>query len=851
MPEPIIPSQKLSTGWLFEMAWRDSRKNRSRLFLFISSIIFGIAALVAIYTFGYNVKQDVDDQAATLIGADLSISSNKPVDAKVLPMLNSLGDKRSQERSFASMVYFPKGKGTRLVQIRALQGDFPYYGNLETIPAAAGAGFKNGKKALVDQTLMLQFNARVNDSIKVGNITFLIAGILNKAPGQTGISAGIAPIVYIPLQYLDKTGLLEKGSRITSTYYYKYSRQVNVTRLVKGLEPKLEKAGLNYDTIDTRKENTGRSFEDLTKFLSLVGFIALLLGCVGVASAIHIYIREKIPSIAIMRCLGVRAGQAFVIYLIQIVGIGLLGSVIGAALGTLIQHLLPLVFKDFLPITVSTAISWAAVGQGILLGVIISVLFALLPLIAIRNISPLNTLRLSYENINLLADPLRWLVYALIVSFIVLFTYFQLNNWLGSVLFTVGILIAFLLLTLIARALMKLAQWLISGSWSYLWRQGFANLYRPNNQTIILIVSIGLSTTFIGTLFFIQSMLVKQVSLSAGANSANMILFDIQTSQKKPLGILTARYRLPVLQQVPVVTMRLDQVNGKTAADIKKDTAYRVSARVFANELRATYRDTLIPTEKITAGEWKGRAVAGAAVPVSVEDKFAKRNHLQVGDKLLFNVQGSPVQAVIASTRSVNWSKMQTNFLIVFPAGILEDAPQFFAMLTHTPSKQASAAYQQAVVKQFPNVSMIDLGQILTVLDDLLDKLGDIIKFMGGFSIITGIVVLIASVRISKYQRIQESVLLRTMGASRRQILTISALEYFFLGALSALTGTLIAFAGSYLLAKYSFEIPFRADLGPAAGIFAAISLLTVVIGLLNSRGILNRPPLEILRGDG
>lgn len=834
------------------MAWRDSRKNRSRLLLFISSIIFGIAALVAIYSFGYNLKHDVDNQAATLIGADLTVSSNRaPTDTSVKTMLAKLGDRRSEERNFASMVYFPKGNGTRLVQVRALQGEFPYYGELETTPTSANKDFRTGKKALVDQTIMLQFNAHVGDSIKVGNITFLIDGLLNKAPGQTNISAGVAPIVYIPLQYLQQTGLQQKGSRINYSYYYKYDHEVDMPKIVKGIEPTIEKFDLNYDTIDTKKESTGRSFADLTHFLSLVGFIALLLGCVGVASAIHIYIREKIASIAIMRCLGVRAKEAFMIYLIQIIGIGLLGSVIGAALGSIIQHLLPYIFKDFLPLTVSTYISWMAIGQGVLLGIIISLLFALLPLIAIRNISPLNTLRMSYENINLLRDPLRWLVYTLIIGFIMVFSWFQLQNWLASLFFTLAILVAFLILTLIAKGLMIVAKLVLRNSWSYLWRQGFANLYRPNNQTITLIVSIGLSTAFICTLFFIQSMLIRQVSITATTNSANMIVFDIQTGQKKNIDAVTARHHMPIIQQVPVVTMRIESINGKTEADAKKDTSKKgMGRRLYRNEFRATYRDTLYPSEKVLEGKWVAHAGKTGDVPVSIEERFSKRAHLKVGDHMVFNVQGSPMPAIISSIRSVNWNKLQTNFELVFPAGVLEDAPQFYALITHVPSKKASASYQQDVVKQFPNVSVIDLGQILSVLDDLLDKVGDIIKFMGAFSILTGIVVLIASVRISKYQRIQESVLLRTMGASRKQILTITALEYFFLGSLSALTGTLIAYVGSFLLAKYSFDIPFSADLLPASGIFAAIALLTIAIGLLNSRGILNKPPLEILRRD-
>jgi putative ABC transport system permease protein len=846
-----MEKRKLNIPWLFNMAWRDSRRNRSRLLLFISAIVFGIAALVAIYSFRYNLENDIDSQAATLVGADLAVYSGKPAPSNIQPLLDSLGDRKSQERTFVSMIYFPADSGTRLVQVHALQGAFPYYGSLETVPESAGQSFRSSKSALVDKVLMLQFNAHVGDSVKIGNLTFLIAGTLNKAPGQTGMSAGVAPSVYIPLQYLQQTGLTQKGSRINYSYYFKFDHAVDIKKLVKNIDPRLDKADMNYETVEMRKENTGRSFGDLTHFLALVGFIALLLGCVGVASAIHIYIREKIASIAIMRCLGVTSRQAFLIYLIQILGIGIVGSLIGAFAGAFIQQLLPILMKDFIPFQISTGISWLAVGQGVLLGMIISVLFALLPLISIRNISPLNTLRMSYENINLMRDPLRWLVYALIGAFVITFTYIQLDSWIASIFFTIGISIAFLILTFMAWLLMKVVRAALQNSWSYLLRQGFANLYRPNNQTIILIVSIGLSTAFICTLFLIQSMLMRQVNLSSGVNQANMLLFDIQTSQKNGIGDLTREHKLPVIQQVPIVTIRLEKVNGKTAEDVKKDSKSQVSKRAFSNEYRVTYRDTLTQSEKIIDGDWQGKAQPGKDIPISIEEGFSKRNHIKVGDHLTFNVQGLSMATVVTSMRQVNWNKIQTNFQVVFPKGVLEDAPQFYVELTHVPDAKGSAHFQQAMVRKYPNVSIIDLGQVISIVDDLLDKIGYIIRFMSAFSIITGIVVLIASVRISKYQRIQESVLLRTLGASRKQIFAITALEYIFLGALSALTGILIAVCGSWLLAKYSFEIPFGINVLPVLALFAIVALLTLVIGLINSRGVLTKPPLEILRSNG
>ncbi len=848
--EPVDYKRPVQFGWLLQMAWRDSRKNRSRLFLFISSIVLGIASLVAIYSFGFNLRHDIDNQAAELVGADMVISGNKPVSPQVKTLINSLGDRKSSQRSFVSMVLFTKNQGTRLVEVRALEGAFPYYGSIETTPVSAASTFRKNKQVLADRNLMLQFNAHPGDSLKIGNVTFAIAGILEKAPGQTSLSASVAPVVYMPLSYLQQTGLMQRGSRINYSYYIKYDRQENIEKLTAKIEPRLDKEDLNLQTVASQKEQTSRSFEDLTRFLALVGFVALLLGCIGVASSIHIYVREKLQAIAIMRCLGVKSTEAFLIYLIQIVIIGFIGSVIGAALGTLIQQVLPIAFKDFLPIAITVDISWGSIGTGILLGVVISLLFALLPLVSVRNISPLNTLRMSFEENAPKRDPLKWLVYILILAFIVGFTYLQLNNWKQAIAFTGFVLLAFLVLTGLATLIMWLLRKFLPLSWSYLFRQGFANLYRPNNQTIILLVSIGLGTAFISTLFFIQSILLSRINLSSGGNQPNLILFDIQTTQQKLVTDLTKQQHLPVMGMVPIVTIRLQELNGKTAAFYKKDTALKIPNPVFSREYRVSYRDSLVSSEKITSGDWIGKANANAIIPISVEEKFADHNHLKIGDKMLFNVQGVSMETRIASFRKVNWNRIQTNFLVLFPAGVLEQAPQYFVFTTHVPSAAASAKYQQAIVKSFPNISIIDLALVLKLLDDILGKISFVIRFMAGFSIVTGLIVLVASVLISKYQRIQESVLLRTLGASKKQILIITGLEYFFLGSIAALTGILISVPGSWALAKYSFDTPFSPPLLPVIILFFIVALTTVFIGLFNSRSILNKPPLEVLRSD-
>jgi len=657
-------------------------------------------------------------------------------------------------------------------------------------------------------------------------------------------------VVYIPLKYLEQTGLSQKGSRINYNFYYKFGENVDVDVLAEKLKPRLDKAEMDGETIESRKEETGRSFEDMTEFLALVGFIALLLGCIGVASAIHIYIREKINTIAVLRCLGASSKQAFIIYLIQIVGIGLIGSVIGALLGTLIQQFLPLVLQDFLPVAITVNISWYAIAQGLLLGLIISILFALLPLVSVRNISPLNTLRISSQETSLFRDPVKWLVYLLILLFVFAFTYLQMGSIRKTIYFTGGVLFAFIVLSSLAYTMMWLARKFFPSSWSYLWRQGFANLFRPNNQTLILVVSIGLGTAFICTLFFVQDILINRVTMSSSKNQPNMVLFDIQSEQRQAVTALTRKMNLPVIQEVPIVNMRMIAIKGRNAASFKKDSVLWEAKRALDREYRVTYRDSLSDSEKIISGKWTGTAGSDGLVKVSLEDGFARRIDVKVGDKLTFNVQGAPLETVVGSIRKVDWNRIQTNFLLIFPTGVLEDAPQFHVLLTQVPSNEVSANYQRAVVKAYPNISMIDLGLVLSVLDEILNKMGFVIRFMAAFSIVTGLIVLVASVLISKYQRIRESVLLRTLGASRKQILVITALEYFFLGALAAGAGIVLSLLASWGLARFSFETSFTPQMLPVLILFVLISSLTVLIGLFNSRGILNKPPLEVLRSE-
>ena len=837
--------------WLFQMAWRDSRRSRQRLLLFMSAIVLGIAALVAINSFGDNLARSINDQARELLGADLTLSWNRPPSRSTQQLMKTIGRDRAYEVSFASLVSIPKTGGVRLAQVKGLQGNFPYYGTWEVQPTSAIQAFRQGTQrvALVDDALLVQLGAQPGDSVRVGNLSFLITGRVNKTPGQAAVAATVAPTVFIPNQFLPKTGLLERGSRVAYKYYYQFAPGIDVEKYVKTIATRLDKEGVNYDTVAGRKRQTGRSFADLTKYLSLVAFVALLLGCVGVASAVQLYVKEKVASVAILRTLGASGRQAFLIYLIQTALMGLIGATVGAVAGSAVQLILPRVFGNFLPVTVDTALSGSAILGGIGTGLLIAVLFSLLPLLTIRNVSPLRAIRSSYEADLSGRDPLRWLVYLLVIGFIVGFAYLQTKNFALAVGFTGGLVVAFGILTGLGLGLIWLVRRFFPASWSYVWRQSLANLYRPNNQTLILVTSIGLGAFLIATLYLTQGLLLGRVELSGSGKQPNMVLFDIQNEQIASVRSLVNEQKLPILQEVPVVTMRLNDVNGRSTGASRKDTTFKTPNWAFTREYRVTYRDSLISSEKLVSG--KNAYQTNGVVYITMEKGFFDRMRLKLGDTLNFNVQGAPIQTIVSGTREVDWNRVQTNFLVVFPSGVLEQAPQFHVLMTKVPNNQISAQLQRQLVNRFPNVSAIDLGLILKTIDEILDQISFVIQFMALFSILTGLLVLASSVVISKYQRLRESVLLRTLGASRHQILRITALEYGLLGLLAALSGILLSIVGTWALARFVFEVPYRPSALPLLVVTAVVTALTILIGLFNSREVLVRPPLDVLRAEG
>lgn len=836
------------------MAWRDSRFSRHRLLLFSTSITLGIAALIAIGSLRHSLSQAIDQQARTLIGADLIISTSHSFRPEDEQFLHSLGEPQAREVRLNTMAVFPQSNGTRLVHLRALGGDFPFYGKMETMPVSAAHDFRDGARALVDESLLFQFHARVGGKIKMGEAAFTIAGALQKVPGDASAAASFAPRVYIPLEQLAATHLVKPGSVARYRAYVKFPPGVDVERRIATLVPHIQRLGLQYDTVEKRKKDLGESLENLYRFLNLIGFISLLLGAVGVASAIQSHLQEKIKTGAILRCLGASGATTVFIYLLQTSAMGLAGAMGGAVLGLLLQRLLPGVLNAMLPFALPSILVWEPVIRGMLIGLGICVLFALPPLLRFRRVSPLLVLRGSIDNHTPPSrrDPVVWLIYALIAASVTAFSISQSETWLRGLIFAGALGLAVGIFAGVAQILIVVVRKWFPHRASFVFRQGLANLYRPNNRTLLLTLSLGLGTFLLLSLFLTREVLLTQFRSIDRDDRPNIFLFDIQPSQSEAVAALVRSLHFPVLQQAPIVTMRLAEIKGRKASAVLADRQRKIPEWELEREYRSTYREKLSDTEKITAGQWIGRVAyhPGDVVPISLDQQIARDFGASIGDELVFDVQGVPIRTKIASLREIDWKRFQTNFFVVFPAGVLENAPRFDVLVSRVPAPADSARLQNAVVAKFPGVSALDLSSVIQTVDSILSKVALVIRIMSLFTVGAGIIVLASTIWSGRYQRLKESILLRTLGATRGQIWKILGTEYFCLGLFASLTGIGLALLTSWALAVFVFKLTYLPSVWPLLTAAISATGLTILIGLLASRGVGSAPPLEILRSE-
>ncbi|MEK7402319.1 MAG: FtsX-like permease family protein [Gemmatimonadota bacterium] len=841
---------------LMAIAWRESRTARRRLLLYMSSISLGVAALVAIDSFTENVSTSVQNQSRALLGGDVSLASRTKYSPRVEALLDSLrrsGTGVSRVTTFASMGVIVKSSNTRLVQVRAVSRGYPIYGDIVTDPAPAFGALHGGKHAVVDPSILVSLDANVGDSLLLGSARFLITGTLQSVPGDLGVTAAIGPRVYVSDQYLDETGLLVFGSRAEYETLLRMPEGLSPARFAGRFNPVFssESPRVRLRTVAENENNLTRNIDQLGNFLGLVGLVALLLGGIGVASGVHAFVMRKIDTVAVLRCLGATSSQVLFIYVLQAAAMGLVGALAGAGVGVILQFTLPWVLKDFLPVDVSVSLAPSAIGLGLGIGVWVALVFALYPLLALRRISPLQTLRRESDSTVMKRaqrDSAALVVAFAILASVVAIAMTRARTVERGVGYALAVFAAIGVLALTAEFLAAAARRLARPGLPFVVRQGIANLHRPGNQTRSVILSLGFGVFLMSTVYQVQQNLMGQLDVKLEQSRANVVFFDVQDDQHRGVDSIVRASGHAIVQEAPIVPMRLAAINGVPVATMLADTnrRNRRSPWSLRREYRSTFREEVATSERIVDGTWWE---SGDKTPqVSIEQDLARELRVTLGDSVTWDVQGVKVTTRVTSTREVTWARFEPNFFVVFSPGSLERAPKQYAMLAHVPTSVEVAALQRAVVRVYPNVSSLDLTLIQATIGNVLNKITSAIRFMALVSLAFGIPVLFSAVAATRRARLREGVLLKTLGATRRQVGRIMLAEYTLMGALGSLAGVSLSVGSAWLLMKFVFETAFRPAIGPVVVVAAAMTLLAVIIGLATGREVFRETPMAALR---
>lgn len=842
------------TRFPLQLARWEGRQSLRRVGVYMLSISLGVAALVAVRSFREDVARSVREEAQVLLGADLRLSSRASLTEPVQEAVDSLrGEGRPVARTTTagSMVLAPSSGVTRLLQVRAVEGDWPFYGEVVTRPEGLWGG-EGGQGVLADPAVLTQLSVEIGDTLVVGELRVPLVGSVEDLPTSLGFQTAIGPRIYLGPDLLEEAGIIGFGSLVRYETYVAIPDAPSRDAAVATLESLTEGDGVSVETADEQAEDLTDAVGFLGRYLGLVGLGALLLGGVGVGSAIHVFVKERLTEVAVLRCLGARQASVFTAYLLQAAGLGLMGAVLGGIAGVLIQQALPLALAGVLPVEVDPELSLPTLAWGIGTGLWVSLVFALLPLLTIRDAPPLRALRQALEVEGRRTDPLRWAAIALGAASVVILCLVEAPSWREGLGFAIALAVTTLILWAAGWSLIRVTRSLLPRRGPYTVRQGLNNLFRPRNQTVAVTLALGFGAFVVATVLQVRDNLARDLAVEQLEGQPNLLLFDIQDDQRAGvLGLLPEDAR-SAAEVTPLVPARIQGIRGRRRSEFQElPEEERPSGWAVRRDYRHTYRGELTDAEVLVQGSWWSDApeVEEGVARVSLEVDLATELNVGLGDRITWDVSGVEVESEVVSLRTVDWSRFQTNFFVVFEPGSLARAPATWVVLARVDGEDRRAGLLRQLVETFPNVSALDITRIQEVVQAILEQVTRAIAVLAGFAAVAGVLVLAGALAASRHQRAREGALLRTLGARRGQVLTVLLTEYLALAGLAALTGIGAALVASWILITQGFGLEYEVNPGSVAAIAGGMALLTVVSGLLGSRELLRRPPLPVLRG--
>jgi putative ABC transport system permease protein len=836
--------------FILQLARRELRASWRRLLFFFACIAIGVGAIVAGRSMLQNASTAIASEARNLLTADVQVDSNRPWPPESIAAIDRISQPLAEART--ETIESPtmlrpadaSREGAMMIELKGIDSAFPLVGEFKL---ANGETFsysliQNGG-AVVSVALLDRLGLRIGDEVKIGNSTFQIRGSIEREPGG-GSGFRIGPRVFVERTAVESAGLTGFGSRARRKIFFTTPLD-KLAALTRQLRDELKNSLVNVRSYKESQENLSEQFSRAEDYSSLTGLVILVLGGIGISNVTRVFIEQKMKSIAVLKCVGATGTRITIAYLAQVVTMGIVGSGFGLLFGKGVLVLIQQIFADKLPSYMTYGLRPGAAAQGLGTGILISILFSALPLLRIRHIKPNVLLRESAVSKRGALDLLRWATAVVVMLGLLMVVSWQAGSvriglfFLGGLAVTAGgLYLAATLLIFLVRRMRPLT--------SFALKQAINSLHRPGNQTRVIVMVVGLGVFLVISTQSLQANLIREFDIGRNGNIPNMFLIDVQKDQAQGLSDLVTQLTGNPPLLVPTIRLRVMAINGKEI-DFNETEMKRERNRL-SREYVVTYRPALESNEKVVSGKfWDGSS--SKEPEVSIEESMRGLAGLDVGGEMTFDLQGRKLTARVTSMRHVDWRNSRTGFMVLFRPGTLEDAPQMFVGALNGPTGEVERSrLQRALVDAYPNVSVIDVVDVVRAIERIIHNITLAISFVGAFILLSGALILIGSLAMTKFQRVYEVALLKTLGAKRKTMLRILLAEYGLIGIVAGVIGSGAAVGLSYVTSRWVFEIPWSfTPVVNLVGVVATIMLVTGV-GTLATVDVLSRKPLATLR---
>ena len=833
----------------FRMAFLDARASRGRFAFVILAIAAGVAALAGVKGFSESVKYTLFKEARTLMGADLMIRMNAiPTDRENV-FLQTLSQQGIDSTLVTETVSMAAG-GTKsppiLSSIKAADlAKYPFYGVLEFEPRSPAM---DADSVVVSDDLLFRLGLQVGSSVKVGAHEFRIVGITRKEPDRMTTGFTLGPRVLMTREGYERTGLNVYGSRATQRILLKLPPTTDLETVRSEIRDTFRRRGRVIDYTQANP-TLSRNMDRAAAFLAMVSLIALIVGGVGVATSIESHIRQRMDHIAIMKCLGGRSRRVMQVYAVQALMLGLVGSLIGVVLGFIAQAVFPRFLAGYFDVQVDLVLSWKPAVQGIAVGLLTTLLFTLPPLLSIASIRPALIFRRDMQestqrHSGRIAQTLSVLVIAAGIWFIAV--WMSNSARIGSY-FAAGLIVSIVVLAGIAKTTLVILRYTVrrfSSQMSPVFRQGVANLYRPGAHVTAILVALGVGVMFTLTIQLLQTSLLEQLRFSAPPDSPNVFLINVTTADKDGLWDLlrTQRTVVDLPAASSAVAGQLSQINGTSVDQIQLSEGEQ---RYFRTQFALSWAEEIPKATEILAGSWW--AADTSQNLVSVEESAADALKLNVGDELQWSVQGRDLAARVASIRRTDAARIGANNQFILSPVALKGFPViYYGAIRAVPASVPDL--QRVVFEKYPTVTVVNAADVLDIIQSVVDRISLTVRFLAGFSIAGGVIILASAVAGTRYRRMREVAILRTVGATRNRIVRIFSIEFLIIGLTAGLIGATLATTFSIILIDRLFHSWYSIDWIPITSSTLFTAAIAIAAGWAASFRILGQKPLEVLR---